>query len=438
MLVFIIVFVIVLLISLISWLKFNPFIAFIIVSVLAGLMLGMPLHKIPSSIQKGIGDSIGSLLMVILCGAMIGKLFAESGAAQRISLVMLNFFGKKYITWALMFTGFFLGIPLFYNVGFVLLVPLIFSIVYQVKLPALYVAIPMLAALSVTHGFLPPHPSPTALVSQLNADMGLTLMYGIVVAIPAIVLAGPVFATQLKNIPCTPLATFIPKKIDESQLPGFLISVLTALLPVFILIVTTFLPLVSPIPAGISGVFSFLSDPSMLMFSCLLFATFSLGLSRGTSLAKIMNTYADSLKDMMMIILIVAGAGTLKNIFTDSGMSGNLAEMLKGINLSPLFLGWLIAAVIRVAMGSATVAGLTTAGIIAPLVLASGTDPNLMVLSVGAGSLFFSHVNDSGFWLFKEYFNLSIKDTMRSWSIMETIVSVVGLLGVLLLNYIIH
>jgi Gnt-I system high-affinity gluconate transporter len=438
MLVFIIVFVIVLLISLISWLKFNPFIAFIIVSVLAGLMLGMPLHKIPSSIQKGIGDSIGSLLMVILCGAMIGKLFAESGAAQRISLVMLNFFGKKYITWALMFTGFFLGIPLFYNVGFVLLVPLIFSIVYQVKLPALYVAIPMLAALSVTHGFLPPHPSPAALVSQLNADMGLTLMYGIVVAIPAIVLAGPVFATQLKNIPCTPLATFIPKKIDESQLPGFLISVLTALLPVFILIVTTFLPLVSPIPAGISGVFSFLSDPSMLMFSCLLFATFSLGLSRGTSLAKIMNTYADSLKDMMMIILIVAGAGTLKNIFTDSGMSGNLAEMLKGINLSPLFLGWLIAAVIRVAMGSATVAGLTTAGIIAPLVLASGTDPNLMVLSVGAGSLFFSHVNDSGFWLFKEYFNLSIKDTMRSWSIMETIVSVVGLLGVLLLNYIIH
>ena len=438
MLVFIIVFVIVLLISLISWLKFNPFIAFIIVSVLAGLMLGMPLHKIPSSIQKGIGDSIGSLLMVILCGAMIGKLFAESGAAQRISLVMLNFFGKKYITWALMFTGFFLGIPLFYNVGFVLLVPLIFSIVYQVKLPALYVAIPMLAALSVTHGFLPPHPSPAALVSQLNADMGLTLMYGIVVAIPAIVLAGPVFATQLKNIPCTPLATFIPKKIDESQLPGFLISVLTALLPVFILIVTTFLPLVSPIPAGISGVFSFLSDPSMLMFSCLLFATFSLGLSRGTSLAKIMNTYADSLKDMMMIILIVAGAGTLKNIFTDSGMSGNLAEMLKGINLSPLFLGWLIAAVIRVAMGSATVAGLTTAGIIAPLVQSSGTDPNLMVLSVGAGSLFFSHVNDSGFWLFKEYFNLSIKDTMRSWSIMETIVSVVGLLGVLFLNYIIH
>jgi Gnt-I system high-affinity gluconate transporter len=438
MLVFIIIFAIVLLITLISWLKFNPFIAFIIVSILAGLMLGMPLHKIPASIQKGIGDSIGSLLMVILCGAMIGKLFAESGAAQRISIVLLKFFGKKYITWALMFTGFFLGIPLFYNVGFVLLVPLIFSIVYQVKLPALYVAIPMLAALSVTHGFLPPHPSPAALVNQLNADMGLTLMYGIVVAIPAIVLAGPIFATQLKKIPCTPLATFIPQKIEESQLPSFLISVLTALLPVFILIVTTFLPLVIPIPAGMSGIFSFLSDPSMLMFSCLLFATISLGLSRGTSLAKIMNTYADSLKDMMMIILIVAGAGTLKNIFNDSGMSSQLAEMLKGVSLSPLFLGWLIAAVIRVAMGSATVAGLTTAGIIAPLVVASGTDPNLMVLSVGAGSLFFSHVNDSGFWLFKEYFNLSIKDTMRSWSIMETIVSVVGLLGVLLLNYLIH
>jgi len=438
MLVLIIIFAIVLLILLISWIKFNPFIAFIIVSVVAGLMLGMPLQKIPGSIQKGVGDALGSLLMVVVCGAMIGKLFAESGAAQRISIVMLNFFGKKYITWALMFTGFFLGIPLFYNVGFVLLVPLIFSIVYQVKLPTLYVAIPMLAALSVTHGFLPPHPSPAALVSQLHADMGITLMYGIIVAIPAIVLAGPIFAIQLKKIPCTPLASFIPKKIDDADLPGFGISVLTALLPVFILVITAILPLVFSIPENLKGIFSFLSDPSMLMFTCLLFATFSLGVLRGISLEKIMVTYADSLKDIMLIILIVAGAGTLKNIFTDSGMSGTLAEMLKGINLSPLFLGWLIAAVIRVAMGSATVAGLTTAGIIAPLVVVTGTDPNLMVLSVGAGSLFFSHVNDSGFWLFKEYFNLSIKDTMRSWSVMETIVSVAGLLGVLLLNYFIH
>ena len=438
MLFFIIFFAILLLVLLISWVKFNPFIAFIIVSVVVGLMLGIPLAKIPLSIQKGIGDTLGSLLMVILSGAMIGKLFAESGAAQRISMVMLDFFGAKKITWALMFTGFFLGIPLFYNVGFVLLVPLIFSIVYQIKLPALYVAVPMLAALSVTHGFLPPHPSPAALVTQLNANMGLTLLYGIIVAIPAIVLAGPLFATQLKNIPCTPLASFIPKKIEESDMPGFSISVLTALLPVLILIITSILPMLITIPDQLKGVFAFFSDPSMLMFICLLFATWSLGLSRGVTIQKVMNIYAESLKDMLIILLIVAGAGALKSIFYDSGMSGALAEQLMGLSLSPLFLGWLIAAVIRVAMGSATVAGLATAGIIAPLVAATGTDPNLMVLSVGAGSLFFSHVNDAGFWLFKEYFNLSIKDTIRSWSVMETIVSVVGLLGVLALNSVLH
>lgn len=438
MLFFIIFIAILLLVLLISWVKFNPFIAFIIVSIVVGLMLGIPLAKIPLSIQKGIGDTLGSLLMVILAGAMIGKLFAESGAAQRISLVMLHFFGAKKITWALMFIGFFLGIPLFYNVGFVLLVPLIFSIVYQIKLPALYVAVPMLAALSVTHGFLPPHPSPAALVTQLNANMGLTLLYGIIVAIPAIILAGPLFATRLKNIPCTPLATFIPKKIEESEMPSFLISVLTALLPVLILIITSILPLAITIPNQLKGIFSFFSDPSMLMFICLLFATWSLGLSRGTSIQKVMGIYTESLKDMLIILLIVAGAGALKNIFYDSGMSGALAEQLMGLTLSPLFLGWLIAAIIRVAMGSATVAGLATAGIIAPLVAATGTDPNLMVLSVGAGSLFFSHVNDAGFWLFKEYFNLSIKDTIRSWSIMETIVSVVGLLGVLGLNALLH
>jgi Gnt-I system high-affinity gluconate transporter len=217
-----------------------------------------------------------------------------------------------------------------------------------------------------------------------------------------------------------------------------LISVLTALLPVLILIITSILPLVITIPDQLKGVFAFFSDPSMLMFICLLFATWSLGLSRGISIQNVMNIYAESLKDMLIILLIVAGAGALKSIFYDSGMSGALAEQLMGLRLSPLFLGWLIAAVIRVAMGSATVAGLATAGIIAPLVAATGTDPNLMVLSVGAGSLFFSHVNDAGFWLFKEYFNLSIKDTIRSWSVMETIVSVVGLLGVLALNAVLH
>lgn len=405
---------------------------------MAAFLLGMPAEKIGSAIQKGVGDTLGSLIMVIMSGAMIGKLFAESGATQRISTVMLNFFGTKNITWALMCTGFILGIPLYYNVGFVLLVPLVFSIVYQVKLPAVYVGMPLLAALSVAHGFLPPHPSPAALVTQLHADMGLTLMYGIPIALVAIIIAGPLFAPALKGIKSEPLSTFTPKMKLEHELPGFFISIMTALLPVVVLIFTSLLPMMFVIPENMKGVIVFLSDPNLLMFLCLLFATWSIGLNRGFSIKEVMSIYNESLKDMLIIVLIVAGSGALKNVFAESGMSGNLAEMLKGLHVHPLLLGWLMAAVIRVAMGSATVAGLTTAGIIAPLVMSTGTDPNLMVLSVGAGSLFFSHVNDSGFWMYKEYFNLSIKDTMLSWSAMETIVSVIGLAGVMLLNALLH
>lgn len=424
---------ILLLILLISWLRFNTFIAFILVSITGGLLLGLPLEKIPSSIQKGIGDTLGSLLMVLLFGAMIGKLVAESGAAQKISDVMLKTFGISKITWALVMTGFIVGIPLFYNVGFVLLVPLIFSIVYRVKLPAVYVGLPMLAALSTTHGLLPPHPSPAALVTQLNADMGQTLLYGIIIAIPTIILAGPVFASTLKGITTEPLQTFKPRILPDNELPGFLNSILTCLLPVGILLITTLFQL------GNNGAESplllrFVSDPGMLMLVSVLYATFALGIFKGKKMGEVMAIYADSVKDVLMIILIVSGAGALKQIFVDSGVSGQLADAMNQLDLPPLLLGWLISALIRVAMGSATVAGLTTAGIIAPLVAATGTSPSLMVLAVGSGSLFFSHVNDSGFWLFKEYFNLSMKDTFRSWSIMETIVSVMGLIGVMVLE----
>ncbi|MFN5480110.1 MAG: gluconate:H+ symporter [Chitinophagaceae bacterium] len=420
------------LIVLIAWLRVNTFVAFIIVSILAGLVLGLPLEKIPASIQKGVGDTLGSLLMVILFGAMIGKLVAESGAAQRISDVMVRIVGERYITWALVLTGFIVGIPLFYNVGFVLLVPLIFSIVYRIKLPAVYVGLPMLAALSTTHGLLPPHPSPAALVTQLNADMGRTLLYGITIAIPTIIVAGPLFANTLKGIKSEPLSTFKPKIMENDQMPGFLNSILTCLLPVIILLITTLVQLQnqgSPNPF-----LRFLSDPGMLMFISMLYASVALGIFRKMRIVEIMEIYASSIKDVLMIILIVSGAGALKQIFVDSGVSTQLADAFNSFELPPLVLGWLIAAIIRVAMGSATVAGLTTASIIAPLVVSTGTDPNLMVLAVGSGSLMFSHVNDSGFWLFKEYFNLSIKDTFRSWSTMESIVSVMGLLGVLLIN----
>lgn len=425
------------LVLLISWGKVNAFLAFLIVAIATGLMLGIPLTSITQSVQKGIGDTLGSLVIVIALGAMLGKLVAESGAAQKITNVLMKAFGPAKIQWALMITGFIVGIPLFYNVGFVLLIPLIFSAVYQLKMPAVYVGVPMLAALSVTHGFLPPHPAPTALVGQFSANMGLTLVYGFIVAIPAIIIAGPVFAKTLKHITAEPIRTFQKDPIPESELPSAGMSFTASLLPVIMLAATTIIPVVVELDGSYRGLLQFISEPSIVMLIALIFATFALGIRPYRNMTQVMNIYVDAVKDVSIILLIVSGAGALKQIFTDSGVSDDIAVMLKGITMNPLVLGWLISATIRVAMGSATVAGLTTAGIIAPVIAGTNVDPNLMVLSIGAGSLMFSHVNDSGFWMFKEYFNLTIKQTIRSWSLMETIVAVVGLAGVLLLDLIV-
>jgi Gnt-I system high-affinity gluconate transporter len=382
------------------------------------------------------GALLGDLVIVIVTGAMLGKLVAESGAAQRIAGFLMGVFGEKYITWAMALTGLVVGIPLFYNVGFVLLVPLAFTLSYQYKLPAVYVGLPLLAALSVTHGFLPPHPSPAALVGQFGANMGLTLLYGGIIAVPTIILAGPLLAPFLKNIQATPLKTFQADPKPESELPGIGNSVFTALLPVVLLVITTLLSMSVAAEDPLRPLLNFLANPSVVMLVSVGFATFSLGLRRKQSMTQLMDIYTVATKDISMILLIVAGAGALKQIFTDSGVSMELAEGIQSWDMHPLILAWLITAVIRVAVGSATVAGLTTAGIIAPLVPTLNVDPNLLVLSIGAGSLVFSHFNDGGFWMFKEYFNLSVKDTLRSWTLMETVVAVAGLGGVLLLDLI--
>jgi Gnt-I system high-affinity gluconate transporter len=431
---FIIFLCIALLVLLITWGKINPFLAFLIVSIIAGIFTGIPLANIGKSIQKGIGDMLGSLVIVIALGAMLGKIVAESGAAQRIASTMMGIFGEKNIHWGLVCTGFIIGIPLFYNVGFVLMIPLIFSVVNQYKLPAVYIGLPMLASLSVAHGFLPPHPSPAALVAQFNANMGITLLYGIVIAIPAIILGGPVFGRTLKNIVSKPLATFQNEILPNSELPSTLNSFLTSLLPVILLAFTTVLAFLVKDNQSLKSLSAFVGDPGIVMLICLIVATYSLGINRGFSMKKVMGFYTHAVKDVSMILLIIGGAGALKQILVESGVSDEIAIILKGLPFNPLVIGWLAAAVIRICVGSATVAGLTTAGIIAPLVIQTGANPELMVLAIGSGSLMFSHVNDPGFWLFKEYFNLSIKDTLKSWSIMESIVSVVGLLGVLVLS----
>ena len=426
---------ILLLVFLITWGKLNAFLAFLVVSLFTGLLLGIPITHITKSVYKGIGDTLGQLSIVIVLGAMLGKLVAESGAAQRIATVMMNIFGEKYIQWALMATGFIIGIPLFYNVGFVLMVPLIFSVVYKYKLPAVYIGLPMLASLSVTHGFLPPHPAPASLVGQFHADMGKTLLYGIIVAIPAIVIAGPLYSRTLKHIVSRPLEGLVAPSKPEEQLPGVANSLLSSLLPVILLMLTTLLPIFLKGGGFFKDLLLFLGDPSIILLIAIGVATYSLGIRTGKSIKQIMRYYEEAVKDIAMILLIIAGAGALKEVFLDSGVSGEIAGVLQQWPVHPLVLGWLIAAIIRVCLGAATVAGLTAAGIILPLMKVSHVDPNLMVLSVGAGSLMFSHVNDGGFWLFKEYFNLSIKDTLRSWSIMESLVALVGLGGVMLLNW---
>ncbi|MEX2231803.1 MAG: gluconate:H+ symporter [Cyclobacteriaceae bacterium] len=430
----IVLFCIAVLVLLITQFKINAFLAFLVITILAGFLLGVDASQITRSIQKGIGDMLGSLVIVIVGGAMLGKLVAESGGAQRIAAGMMYFFGERYIHWGLMVTAFVIGIPLFYNVGFVLVVPLIFSVAYRYKFPVVYIAVPMLAALSVTHGFLPPHPSPSYLVAQFGADMGQTLLYGMIVAIPTVIIAGPLFARTLKRIHTKVPDTFRASTVEESKLPGLWASILSSLLPVILLATSTLLEPYVPETGLYNKVFVFLSNPDMVLLISLAVATYTLGLRMGMGMKKIMNIYGDAVKDIAMILLIMSGAGALKQILMDSGVSAEIGVMLSGLDVPPLILAWAIACVIRVCVGSATVAGLTAAGIVMPLLSRPDVNPELMVLAIGAGSLMFSHVNDGGFWLFKEYFNLSIKDTLRSWSLMETIVAVVGIIGVLILN----
>jgi gluconate transporter len=422
------------LVVMIAWVKVQPLLAFVLASILAALLLQMPLDKVTLSIEKGIGGMIGSLAVLLALGAIFGKIVADSGAAKKISIVLIKAFGDKRIALALCLTGFIVGIPLFYNVGFVLLVPLIFSVARQSGKPIVYLALPVMAGLSIAHGFLPPHPSPAAIVPMFGANMGLTLIYGLIVGIPTALIAGPVFALSAKHIVANPPKLFVADEIADDQLPSAANSFLTALLPVVLLSVFTLLGYATGLDAQTQMLIAFLGNPMIVMLMSVMVALVTLGIGRRTPLADLMSGSGTALREIAPILLIIAGAGALKQIFVDGGVNDQLGVMLKNLPVPPLVLGWLIAGVIRLALGSATVAGLTAAGLVAPLVKASGVDPNLMVLAIGAGSLMFSHVNDSGFWMFKEYFGLSVKDTLRSWTLMEGLVGIFGLIFTLLLN----
>jgi gluconate transporter len=417
--------------------KFHAFIALVIVALGIGLAQGMSTDAVLQSIENGVGDTLGFLALVLGFGAMLGGLIAESGAAQRITERLVRGFGLKNIQWALIVSGFIIGIPLFYTVGFVMLIPLIFSITIATRLPLLYVAIPMVASLSVTHGFLPPHPAPTAIAVTYKADVGLTLVYGLVIAIPTIIFAGLLFGRTFRNFETAIPPSFQFKRLPENELPSFGVSLFTALLPVILMTVGAIASMLLPAEDIFGKIFKFIGQPIMALLIALIIAIYTLGIHLHKTFEDIANIFSKSVKDIALILLIIGGGGALKQVLVDSGISDFIVLHLQNTNLSPLVLAWLIAACLRIALGSATVAAMTAAGIALPLIASTGVSPELLVLATGAGSLTCSQVNDTGFWLFKEYFGLTIMETFKSWTLMETIVSVVGLLGCLGLSLVV-
>ncbi|RZI49323.1 gluconate:H+ symporter [Lactococcus kimchii] len=450
--------------------KINTFVSLIVVSVLIGLGLGMPLGQIPVSIQNGIGSSLGELAIVFGFGAMLGRLIADAGGAYRIARTLIDYFGKKRIQWAIMVASFIIGVALFFEVGMVLLIPIVFAVALEASVPLIYLGIPMTAGLSVTHGFLPPHPAPTAIAGVLGANPGTVLLYGIVAAVPTVIIAGPVFTKIAKK--WVPEAFVVKSKLSAfgeikkwklEETPGFGISILTALMPVILMAISTIYSIVtndgkpytaitsSSIKAGkvvtitkypehlIENIMMFIGNPVSAMILSLLFALFTMGWLQRKDHSEIANSIADSIKSISMLLLVIGGGAALKQVLIDGGISSQIASMFKDSSLSPLLLAWIIAVILRISLGSATVAALTAAGLVQPmLATASPNTAALMVLAIGAGSIAASHVNGAGFWMFKEYFDLDVKQTLKTWTVLETIIAVVGLGMVMLMNIWIH
>ncbi|WP_069660607.1 gluconate:H+ symporter [Arcticibacter eurypsychrophilus] len=407
--------------------KLNPMLALLIVSILTGLMLSMPPEKLMSSIGNGIGNTLGGMVMILSLGAMVGKLAEDSGAAKKIVFILINWFGIKNIQWAGLLTGLIVGIPLFFNAGFIVLIPLVFSIAAATGLPKLYVGMPMISALSITHGFLPPHPGPVALAAIFQADIGRILIYGLIISIPIAILSG-VFLPRLIIPISHKFKTRQSVSIQvEEGLPSSLKSFAITLMPIFLIagghIGALFFH------GQLQKIFTFLADPTVALLLSVILILFILNIE----MKKAMESCVEGVKSVAMIILIIAAGGAFKQVLIDSGVGKEVELIASSWHASPLFLGWAIAALLRITLGSSTVAALTTSGMVMPFVH-SGTSPELMVLSIGAGSLMFSHVNDTGFWMFKEYFGLSVKETFKTWTLMETSISFLGLLFVLLLN----
>jgi len=429
------------LIVLIARFKLHPFVALIAVSLGLGAAAGMPFGGVVKAFQDGVGGVLGFIAIVVALGTMLGKMMAESGGATRIATTLITLFGEKRVHWAIMFVAFIVGIPVFFQVGFVLLIPLVFTIARRSGLSLVKVGIPLVAGLSVVHGMVPPHPAAMLAVGAYQADVGRTIVYAILVGLPTAALAGPIFASWIAPRIALPAENPIAAQFAGGaprDLPGFGITVFTVLLPVILMLCASTADVALDSASTLRLALDFLGSPIVALLLALLFSFWSLGYRQHFTRDQILKFANDCLAPTATILLVIGAGGGFNRVLLESGVGKAIADLAVGSHASPLLLAWTVAALIRVATGSATVAMTTASGLVAPIAMATpGTHAELLVLATGAGSLVLSHVNDSGFWLIKEFFHMTVPQTLKTWTVAETIIGVAGLGFTLLLSLVV-
>ena len=429
------------LIVLIARFKLHPFIALISVSLAVGAAAGMPFGSVVKAFTDGVGGVLGFIAIVVALGTMLGKMMAESGAATRIATTLISRFGEPRVHWAIMFVAFIVGIPVFFQVGFVLLIPLVFTIARRTGMSLVKIGIPLVAGLSVVHGMVPPHPAAMLAVVAYHADVGRTIAYALLVGLPTAALAGPIFASWIAPriaLPAdNPMATQLAGDVPR-EMPSFSISLLTVLLPVILMLCASAADVALDTASSLRSSLDFVGSPIVALLLALLFSFWSLGYRQHFRRDQILKFANDCLAPTAAILLVIGAGGGFNRVLLESGVGKAIADIALGSHASPLLLAWTVAALIRVATGSATVAMTTAAGIVAPIAAATpGTNVALLVLATGAGSLVLSHVNDSGFWLINEFFNMTVQQTLKTWTVAETIIGVAGLALTLLLSLVV-
>ncbi len=430
------------LILLITRWRVHPFIALTLAAGFLGLTAGMPVDLVMKSFQDGFGGVLGFVGIVLGLGTMLGKMMAESGGADRIARTLIDAFGKERVHWAMMFAAFLVGIPLFFEIGFVLLIPLVFIVARRTGVSLIRIGIPLLAGLSVVHGLVPPHPGPLLAIGVFGADIGKTIFYGLLVGLPTAMIAGPIFGKFIsKYVPgeASPeLLEQLAREPEARELPGFGITLLTVLLPVGLMLLKTFADVALDEKNIVRQWMDFIGHPITALLAALLLSLYTFGFARGFTSKQIMKFVDDSLAPTAAIVLIIGAGGGFKQMLVASGVGNAIGHMALNAQVSPILLAWLVAGLIRIATGSATVATITGAGIVAPLAtMVPGVNRELLVLATGAGSLILSHVNDAGFWLVKQYFNMTVAETFKTWTVMETLISVVAIVFIMLLSMVV-